>query len=141
MDQHGFSRAHRYLLAAISVSLSSKLAAPGHVPNFHLSCKSPAWVISDSLKEADRVYSSVLKRQWRRQKRCPHSSAQKISRSCQVVSRVMINLWSEVTEILVKTQSGIASASVKVHRFVVKFCDLSIEKGGRPEWISPEYLS
>lgn len=49
MDQHGFSRAHRHLLAAISDSLSSKSAAPGHVPTFDFSCKSPAWVTSDSL--------------------------------------------------------------------------------------------
>lgn len=34
MDQRGFSRAHRHLLAPTSYSLSSKLAAPGRVPTF-----------------------------------------------------------------------------------------------------------
>lgn len=128
MDQHGFSRAHRHLLTAISDSLSSKLGAPGHVPTLHFSCKSPAWVISHSLQEADRMYSSMCKRQWWRQKHCPHSSAQKNSCFCQVVSCVMINLRSKVAEILVKMQSEIASASVKAQRFVVKFCDYWMRK-------------
>lgn len=63
LDQHGFSRSHRHLLAATSDFLPSKLAAPGHVPTFNFSCKSPAWVTPDSLYEADRIYSSVLKGQ------------------------------------------------------------------------------
>lgn len=64
LDQHGFSRSHRHLLAATSDSLPSELAAPGHVPTFRFSCKSPAWVIPDSLYEAARINSSELKRQY-----------------------------------------------------------------------------
>lgn len=127
-DQHGFSRDHRHRLAATSDSLPSKLTAPGHVPTFHFSCKSPAWVISDSLQEADRMDSSMLKRLRWRQKHCPLSSAQKNSCSCQVVSGVTIDLQGKVTEILVKMQSEAASASVKAQRFVAKFCDYQMRE-------------
>lgn len=50
-------------------------------------------------------------------------SAQKNSCSCQVVSCVVIDLRSKVTETLVKMQSGTGRASVKVHRVAVQFCD------------------
>lgn len=39
------------------------------------------------------------------------------------VSSVRSDLRSKVTEVLVKMQPEIASASVKAHRFVVKICD------------------
>lgn len=120
LDQHGFSRSHVHLLAATSGSLPSQLAVPGHIPAFHFMCKSPAWVTSESLHKAERIYSSMLKRQY--EGSGGRSVAPKfcLEKLLSGVSSDMTVLWNRVTEVLVKMQPEIASASVKAERFLAK---------------------